>query len=160
MRLVAGLGNPGREYDGTRHNIGFDIVDVLASHIGATPWKAWKKGLVAKGKLGGEDLVLLKPQTYMNLSGDSVSPALAFYKLPPEHLIVVHDALPQTLELQDAPESSMNTSHPRSHQPDRLDRGLGRLLSLTARPAPRNSAYFFSFIPHCYLARLNKHAHP
>ena len=81
MRLVAGLGNPGREYDGTRHNIGFDIVDVLASQIGATPWKAWKKGLVAKGKLGGEDLVLLKPQTYMNLSGDSVSPALAFYKL-------------------------------------------------------------------------------
>ena len=52
-----------------------------------------EKGLVAKGKLGGEDLVLLKPQTYMNLSGDSVSPALAFYKLPPEHLIVVHDEL-------------------------------------------------------------------
>lgn len=93
MRLVAGLGNPGREYDGTRHNIGFDIVDVLASQIGATPWKAWKKGLVAKGKLGDEDLVLLKPQTFMNLSGDSVSPALSFYKLPPEHLIVVHDEL-------------------------------------------------------------------
>ena len=66
---------------------------MLASQIGATPWKAWKKGLVAKGKLGGEDLILLKPQTYMNLSGDSVSPALAFYKLPPEHLIVVHDEL-------------------------------------------------------------------
>ena len=47
MRLVAGLGNPGREYDGTRHNIGFDILDVLASQIGATPWKTWKKGLYA-----------------------------------------------------------------------------------------------------------------
>jgi PTH1 family peptidyl-tRNA hydrolase len=92
MWLVTGLGNPGKEYEGTRHNIGFAVVDLLAQrHRGsfATKWK----GAVAQVSLGGESVLLLKPQTYMNLSGQAVQPCMAFFKIPLEQVLVVHDDL-------------------------------------------------------------------
>lgn len=92
MWLVAGLGNPGSEYENTRHNVGFMVVDLLARRQKAA-FSSKFKGEVAQASLGGQSTLLLKPQTYMNLSGQSVQPAMAFYKVPLENIIVVHDEL-------------------------------------------------------------------
>lgn len=93
MFLVVGLGNPGREYDGTRHNVGFMAADELRRAEGWPDFKPKFSGVWTRGELGAESVVLLKPQTYMNLSGDSVQPAAAFLKVPPQNIVVVHDEL-------------------------------------------------------------------
>jgi len=89
--VVAGLGNPGTKYSSTRHNVGFDVVDVLANKFGIKLNKIKFKGLVGEGIWAGEKIVLIKPSTYMNLSGESIRPVMDFYKLKPEELIVVVD---------------------------------------------------------------------
>jgi len=91
--LIAGLGNPGSQYARNRHNAGFIVVDMLHAEYGFGPWKAKFEGLLSEGALGGRKTYLLKPQTYMNLSGDSVGPALRFFKLPLSALVVVHDEI-------------------------------------------------------------------
>lgn len=91
--LVVGLGNPGKKYDGTRHNVGFAVIDELARRAGVHAFQGKFKGDVATGQLGGERCAILKPLTYMNVSGESVQPAAAFYKIEPTHVIVVHDEL-------------------------------------------------------------------
>jgi peptidyl-tRNA hydrolase, PTH1 family len=91
--LVVGLGNPGREYEGNRHNIGFMAVDALRKAEGWPDYKAKFSGVWTRGELGGHPVALLKPQTYMNLSGDSVQPAAAFLKVAPADVVVVHDEL-------------------------------------------------------------------
>jgi PTH1 family peptidyl-tRNA hydrolase len=91
--LVVGLGNPGREYEHSRHNVGFVVADTLRRREGWPEYKAKFTGQWTRGALEGVDVVLLKPQTYMNLSGDSVQPATAFFKVPPASVIVVHDEL-------------------------------------------------------------------
>ena len=93
MKLFIGLGNPGAKYAGNRHNIGYMAVDRIAAEHGFGPWRARFQGLVAEGSLGGEKVVLLKPETFMNLSGQSVGEAQRFFKLPPEDLVVFHDEL-------------------------------------------------------------------
>ena len=90
MLLVAGLGNPGREYARNRHNAGYLVVDELARRHGGS-WRAKFSGQMAEVRVGGEKLALLKPETYMNDSGRSVGPAAAFFKLAPEDVLVVHD---------------------------------------------------------------------
>lgn len=96
MYLIVGLGNPGREYEKTRHNVGFVALDYLASQIGANISKIKFKGIFGEGYIGSEKCILLKPQTYMNLSGESVRDCAEFYKIPPEHIIVLYDDI--TLE--------------------------------------------------------------
>lgn len=91
MYLVVGLGNPGREYENTRHNAGFMAVDEIFNRYSFSPFKAKFDGLIAEGKIGGEKVYLLKPQTFMNLSGNSVVKAAFFYKILPENVIVIHD---------------------------------------------------------------------
>jgi PTH1 family peptidyl-tRNA hydrolase len=91
--LIAGLGNPGSQYARNRHNAGFIVVDMLHAEYGFGPWKAKFEGLLSEGALGGRKTYLLKPQTYMNLSGDSVGPAVRFFKLPLSALVVVHDEI-------------------------------------------------------------------
>jgi PTH1 family peptidyl-tRNA hydrolase len=91
--LIAGLGNPGSQYARNRHNAGFIVADALHDHYRFSPWKAKFEGLLAEGSLGGRKTYLLKPQTFMNLSGDSVGPALRFFKLPLSALVVVHDEI-------------------------------------------------------------------
>ncbi len=91
MYLIVGLGNPGREYEKTRHNVGFVAIDYLASQIGANISKIKFKGVFGEGFIGGEKCILLKPQTYMNLSGESVRECAEFYKVPPENIIVIYD---------------------------------------------------------------------
>jgi len=93
MQLFVGLGNPGSQYEGNRHNIGFMAVDRIAQEHGFGPWRSRFRGLAAEGTLNGEKVLLLKPQTYMNLSGESVAEAMRFYKLPLEALLVFHDEL-------------------------------------------------------------------
>lgn len=91
MFLVVGLGNPGTEYQGTRHNAGFMAVDALAEAYRFSSFKAKFDGLIADGTIDGEKCLILKPQTYMNLSGNSVLKAASFYKILPEQIIVIHD---------------------------------------------------------------------
>lgn len=93
MKLFTGLGNPGPKYAGNRHNIGFMALDRIASDHGFGPWRKAYQGLVSEGRLGGEKVALLKPETFMNLSGQSVRAAMTFWKLTPEDLIVFHDEL-------------------------------------------------------------------
>lgn len=89
--LIVGLGNPGPEYANTRHNIGFMAVDNLAARYGATPWKRQFKARTAS--VMSPSLMLMKPETYMNLSGEAVGEAMRFHKLSPEQVIVFHDEL-------------------------------------------------------------------
>ncbi len=94
IKLIVGLGNPGREYLDTRHNAGFWLLDCLATKLGVSFSLEGKyHAEVAKLKVGGQDLWLLKPQTYMNLSGKSVQSLASFYKILPEEILVVHDEL-------------------------------------------------------------------
>ena len=93
MFLIAGLGNPGEEYAHTRHNAGFDTVDKIAEQIGVRYWKSQGGALVGQGTYRGEELVLAKPQSYMNTSGGPVKSLMSTYKVAPDHLIVIHDEL-------------------------------------------------------------------
>ncbi|MBW7572794.1 aminoacyl-tRNA hydrolase [Caproiciproducens faecalis] len=89
--IVAGLGNPGGKYEGTRHNAGFMALDYIAEKAGAKVDRIRFKGLTGTAVIGGKKVLLLKPSTYMNLSGQSVTEAMSFYKLPPEKVIVLFD---------------------------------------------------------------------
>ena len=91
MYIIAGLGNPTREYEKTRHNVGFEVIDVLADMLGTTVEEKKFKGLYGRGIIGGEKVLLLKPQTFMNLSGESVKAAADFYKVDHEHIIIIYD---------------------------------------------------------------------
>jgi len=93
MKLFVGLGNPGAKYAHHRHNIGFMAVDRIAADHGFGPWRAKFQGQIAEGRLGGEKILLLKPETMMNLSGRSVAAAAQFFKLEPGDITVFHDEL-------------------------------------------------------------------
>lgn len=90
-RVVVGLGNPGPEYELTRHNVGFLVVDLLGENLRATYWKDQAGSKVALVRVGGEDIVLAKPQSFMNVSGGPVKRLAEEYEAGPEDLIVVHD---------------------------------------------------------------------
>ncbi len=93
MLLITGLGNPGGKYAMNRHNIGFMAVDRIADDHGFSGWKSKFQGQISEGRLGSEKVVLLKPETFMNRSGQSVGEAMRFYKLEPEDVIVLHDEI-------------------------------------------------------------------
>ena len=91
MILIAGLGNPGKEYENTRHNAGFLVLDTLAQNLGADLSERKHRALCGKAVIGGQKVILLKPQTYMNSSGESIRAAADYYKVPPEDILVVYD---------------------------------------------------------------------
>jgi PTH1 family peptidyl-tRNA hydrolase len=93
MKLIAGLGNPGAKYARHRHNIGFMAVDRIAADHGFSPWKGKFQGSICEGRFGSDRAVLLKPETFMNNSGQSVQAALQFYKIDPADLVVLHDEI-------------------------------------------------------------------
>lgn len=93
MKLFVGLGNPGAKYARNRHNIGFMAMDEIASDHGFAPWKSKFQGEVTEGRLGNDKVLLLKPGTFMNRSGQSVQAAMQFYKLEPGDVTVFHDEL-------------------------------------------------------------------
>ena len=89
--IVVGLGNPDRKYENTRHNAGFIMIDFIADKIGAKINRVKFKSLVGEGHIGGSKVLLMKPSTYMNNSGEAVIEAMKFYKIPPENVIVLLD---------------------------------------------------------------------
>ena len=91
MYLIAGLGNPTREYEKTRHNVGFEAIDILADKAGTTVTEKKHKALYGKGYIGGQKVILAKPQTYTNLSGESIREIADFYKIEPENIIILCD---------------------------------------------------------------------
>ncbi|RWP65863.1 aminoacyl-tRNA hydrolase [Mesorhizobium sp.] len=93
MLLFAGLGNPGAKYADNRHNVGFMAADAIARRHSFSPWSKKFQGLIAEGTLAGEKIILIKPQTFMNLSGQSVGEALRFYKLDASALTVLYDEI-------------------------------------------------------------------
>ncbi len=93
MLIFAGLGNPGANHANNRHNIGFMAADAIHRRHGFSPWNKKFQGLVADGTIDGERIVLIKPRTFMNLSGQSVGEAMRFYKLPPTALTVFYDEI-------------------------------------------------------------------
>lgn len=96
MKLIVGLGNPGSKYARHRHNIGFMALDRIASDHGFGPWKSKHQGSITEGRFGSDRAILLKPETFMNNSGQSVQAAMRFYKLEPSEVIVLHDEIDLT----------------------------------------------------------------
>jgi PTH1 family peptidyl-tRNA hydrolase len=93
MLIFAGLGNPGGQYQDNRHNIGFMAVDAIHRKLPFAPWSKKFKSLISEGEIDGERVLLMKPQTFMNLSGEAVGEAMRFYKLTPAEITVFHDEL-------------------------------------------------------------------
>jgi PTH1 family peptidyl-tRNA hydrolase len=93
MKLIVGLGNPGAKYARNRHNIGYMAVERIANDHGFSPWRSKFRGAISEGRLGSEKIVLLKPETFMNLSGQSVGEAMRFFKLDPDDVLVFQDEL-------------------------------------------------------------------
>lgn len=91
MKIIAGLGNPGKEYENTKHNVGFLTIDILAEKYDIKVNKIKFKGLVGEGMIGSEKVILVKPQTYMNLSGQCIREIAAFYKIDMDDLVVIYD---------------------------------------------------------------------
>jgi PTH1 family peptidyl-tRNA hydrolase len=91
--LIAGLGNPGKEHRQNRHNIGFMAVDRLAEEFGIPLNRTQSKAILGNGSIGGEQVILAKPQTYMNRSGDSIGPLVNYYRIPLENILVIYDEL-------------------------------------------------------------------
>ncbi|HIQ61101.1 MAG TPA: peptidyl-tRNA hydrolase, partial [Candidatus Enterenecus faecium] len=89
--LIVGLGNPGEKYEDTRHNVGFQVIDELAERQGRPVQRLKFKALTGLLTISGEKALVMKPVTYMNLSGEAVRPAADFYKLPPERILVISD---------------------------------------------------------------------
>ena len=93
MKLIVGLGNPGKQYDQTRHNVGFEVIDELSNRLQIPLNQSKFKGLYGMGNHKGEKVLLLKPLTYMNLSGESISAVMDYYKIELEDLVVIYDDL-------------------------------------------------------------------
>jgi peptidyl-tRNA hydrolase, PTH1 family len=93
VKLILGLGNPGRGYHWTRHNVGFLLLDELAKKHGIEVSRRGMQSLYGRGRIGTEEVILAKPQTFMNLSGEAAQRLLQFFKIPPENMIVLHDDL-------------------------------------------------------------------
>lgn len=93
MKLIVGLGNPGREYEDTRHNSGFKVLDLIANELNVNINKSDFKGMYVKTNYRGESVILLKPMTYMNLSGESVRPLMDYFKIDIDDLLVIYDDL-------------------------------------------------------------------
>ncbi len=93
MKLIVGLGNPGAKYEGTRHNIGFEVIDELADRFQSPLAESKHKGIYTMIRKGAEKAILLKPLTYMNLSGESIGEVVRYYNIEPEDVLVIYDDL-------------------------------------------------------------------
>ena len=91
MYVIVGLGNPGKQYNKTRHNVGFDVIDMLAKEYGISVTKIKHKALIGEGRVGTEKVLLVKPQTYMNLSGETLIDIYNYYKVDLENIVVIYD---------------------------------------------------------------------
>ena len=97
MYVIVGLGNPGKQYDKTRHNVGFDVIDILAKEYDISVTKIKHKALIGEGRVGTEKVLLVKPQTYMNLSGETLIDIYNYYKVDLENIVVIYDDIDLSL---------------------------------------------------------------
>lgn len=111
MKLIAGLGNPGDQYQNNRHNFGFMALDYFQTEAGFSPWQEKSKALVSEGLADGEKIILAKPQTFMNLSGQAVGALTSFYKIAPEDILVVHDDIDLPLGVLRLAQNSGSAGH-------------------------------------------------
>jgi PTH1 family peptidyl-tRNA hydrolase len=156
IRLIVGLGNPGPRYAATRHNVGWMVLDAFAAKHGFTFDKNAHKGLLAEGRYGGEKIALLKPQTFMNLSGQSVAPAARWYKVEPQEMLVLYDDLdlpPGKLRLREKGSSGGHNGM-KSIIADTGSQDFPRLRIGIGRPAPGWS------VPDWVLAPFTKEEQP
>lgn len=139
MFLIVGLGNPGREYEETRHNVGFLVVETLADRTSCRVSDKKFKALTSRSRIQGNDCLLMKPQTYMNLSGESVGPALGFYKSATQDVIVIHDDLDVPLGQLKLKKGGGHGGHNglRSLKKHLPDDGFIRIRVGIGRPPPR-----------------------
>lgn len=91
MYIVVGLGNPGKQYENTRHNVGFNVIDILSKEYGISVTKIKHKALIGEGRIGTEKVILVKPQTYMNLTGETLIDIYKYYKVDLSNIIVIYD---------------------------------------------------------------------
>lgn len=91
MYVIVGLGNPGKQYEHTRHNVGFDVIDILSKEYGISVTKIKHKALIGEGRVGSEKVILVKPQTYMNLSGETLIDIYNYYKVDSNNIVVIYD---------------------------------------------------------------------
>ncbi|CEQ32170.1 peptidyl-tRNA hydrolase [[Clostridium] sordellii] len=91
MYVIVGLGNPGKQYEHTRHNVGFDVIDILAKEYGISVTKIKHKAFIGEGRVGSEKVILVKPQTYMNLSGETLIDIYNYYKVDSNNIVVIYD---------------------------------------------------------------------
>jgi len=91
MFLIVGLGNPGKQYENTRHNVGFDVIDIVSKEYNIPINREKFKGIYGEGSIAGEKVILLKPKTFMNLSGESIREVVNFYKIDIQNIIVIYD---------------------------------------------------------------------
>ena len=133
--LIVGLGNMGDQYEHTRHNVGFDVIDQLADDLDIPVQRLKFKALTNTASLGGQTVLLMKPVTYMNLSGEAVAPAASFYKIPPEHILVISDEVslpPGKLRIRQSGSAGGHNglkniiSHLHSDQFPRIRLGVGK----------------------------------
>lgn len=116
MYLIVGLGNPGNRYAHTRHNVGFDTVGILADRHGIAVRKIKHKALIGEGQIGGEGVILITPQTFMNLSGETVLSVCRYYDTPMERLVVIYDDVDTALgRLRIRPKGSAGTHNGMRH---------------------------------------------
>lgn len=111
MKLIAGLGNPGDQYQNNRHNFGFMALDYFQTEADFSPWQEKFKALVSEGLADGEKIILAKPQTFMNLSGQAVGALTSFYKIAPEDILVVHDDIDLPLGVLRLAQNSGSAGH-------------------------------------------------
>ena len=135
MKLIVGLGNPESEYNKTRHNMGFDTINILAKKYNIEVNKSKFKGLFGQGEIEGEKVILLKPQTYMNLSGESIAEVMKFYKIDVKDIVIIYDDIdtePGTIRIRKQGSSGTHNgmksviSHLGTETFDRIRIGIGR----------------------------------
>ena len=123
--LIVGLGNPGQKYEHTRHNMGFLTVDLLAEQLNVKLNKVKFKSAYNIVRFGGQKCLVMKPQTYMNLSGEAVHEAVQFYKIPADHVLVIYDDVSLPLGTQEFPRIKIGTGAPSGGGAEMIDWVIG-----------------------------------
>ena len=160
MKIIVGLGNPGSEYATTKHNVGFMLVDAIAKEINAGNWREDFRALISDVFVDGEKIFLVKPLTYMNLSGEAVRPIMDYYKLTPDDLIVAHDDMDlQTGVIRLRPKGSGGGHHGIESIIQHLNgnENFARIRIGVGRPPFDERSIPHSDSPYAAMSKVNKH---
>ena len=160
MKIFVGLGNPGSEYAATKHNVGFMLADKLAEELGVSNWRENFRALIADTFVDGEKIFLVKPLTYMNLSGEAVGPIMDYYKLTPDDLIVAHDDMDLTVGvIRLRPKGSGGGHHGVESIIQHLNgnENFARIRIGVGRPPFNEQLIPHSDSPYAAMSKVNKH---